>query len=56
MAINRDKYKLDNEKISYQGYQISRKRISPDERVTNKIANIEKLTDKKRTGILHGIN
>ena len=38
MTINRDKCKLDSEKISYIGYQISREGIFPDEMVTNKIA------------------
>ena len=47
MIINRDKYKLDCEKISYLGYQISREGISPDERRTNKIAKTEKPTNKK---------
>ena len=37
MTINRDKCKLDCEKISHSGYQISREGISPDERLTNKI-------------------
>ena len=47
MTINRDKYKLDCEKISYLGYQISREGISPDERLTNKITKMEKPTNKK---------
>ena len=47
MTINRDKCKLDCEKISYLEYQISREGISPDKRLTNKIAKMEKLTNKK---------
>ena len=42
MTINRVKCKLECEKISYLGYQISREGISPDERLTNKIAKMEK--------------
>ena len=47
MTINRDKCKLDCEKILYLGYQISREGISPNERLTNKIAKMVKLTNKK---------
>ena len=47
MAINRDKCKLDREKISYLGYEISREGISLDERLTNKIEKMEKPTNKK---------
>ena len=47
MTIDRDKYELDSEKISYQGYQISREGISPDQKLTNKIAKMEKPTNKK---------
>ena len=47
MAINRDKCKLDGEKISYLGYQISREGISPDEKLTNKIVKMEKPKNKK---------
>ena len=47
MTIERDKCKLDRKKIFYLGYQISRERISPDERLTNKIAKMEKPTNKK---------
>ena len=47
MTINRDKCKLNCEKISYLGYQISREGISPDERLTNKIAKMEKPMNKK---------
>ena len=47
MTINRDKCKLDSEKIPYLGFQISREGISPDERLTNKIAKMEKPTNKK---------
>ena len=47
MTINRDKCKLDCEKISYLGYQISREGISPDKRLTNKIVKMEKPTNKK---------
>ena len=47
MTINRDECKLDCEKISYLGYQLSREGISPDERLTNKIVKMEKPTNKK---------
>ena len=47
MTINRDKCKLDSEKIPYLGFQISREGISPDERLTNKIAKMEEPTNKK---------
>ena len=47
MTINRNKCKLDSEKISYLGYQISREGISPDKRLTNKIAKMEKPMNKK---------
>ena len=47
MAINRDKCKLDCEKISYLGYQMSREGISPDKRLPDKIAKIEKPLNKK---------
>ena len=47
MTINRDKCKLECEKIFYQGYQISRVGISPDERLTSKIPKMEKPTKKK---------
>ena len=55
--MNSDKYKLDCEKISYLGYQISREGISPDERLTNKIAKMEKPLNKKELesflGLIH---
>ena len=47
MTLTRDKCKLDSEKISYLGYQISREGISPDEGLTNKIAKSENPTNKK---------
>ena len=47
MTINRGKYRLDCEKISYLGYQISTEGICPDERLTNKIAKMEKSTNRK---------
>ena len=47
MIIDRDKFKLLSEKISYLGYQISREGISSDERLTNKIEKMEKTTHKK---------
>ena len=47
LTINRDKCKLDCEKISYPGYQISSEEISPDKRLTNKIAKMEKSMNKK---------
>ena len=47
MTINSDKCKLHWEKISYLGYRIPREGISPDERLTNKTAKIEKPTNKK---------
>ena len=56
MTINRDKYKLNSEKLSYLGYQILREGISPDERLTNKIAKMEVPMKKERIGILLGIN
>ena len=34
MTINRDKYKLECEKISYLGYQISKEGISSKEMLT----------------------
>ena len=55
MTINRDKCKLDNEKISSLGYQISREGISPDERLTNKIAKMEKPTNKKELEFFLGL-
>ena len=55
MTINRDKCKLDCEKISYLGYQISREGISPDERLTNKIAKMEKPKNKKELESFLGI-
>ena len=56
MKINRDKCKLNCEKISYLGYRISRERISPDEKPTNEIAKIEKTHEQERTGILYRNN
>ena len=47
MTINRDKCKLDCKKLSYLGYQISKKGLSPDEKLSNKIAKMEKPTNKK---------
>ena len=47
MTLNRDKSKLGCERISYLGYQISREGISPNKRLTNKIAKMEKLKNKK---------
>ena len=47
MTINRDKCKLDVKKYHSLGYQISVEGISPDERLTNKIAKVEKHTNKK---------
>ena len=47
MTINRDKCKLDCEKYLNLGYQISSEGISPNERLTNKIAKMEKPTNKK---------
>ena len=47
ITINRDKCILYGKKISYLGYQISTEGISPDERLTNKIAKMEKPTNKK---------
>ena len=55
MTINREKCKSDSEKIYYLGYQISREGISPDERLTNKIAKMEKPTNKKKMGSLLGL-
>ena len=55
MTINWDKCKLDCEKISYQGYQISREGISPDERLTNKTAKMEKPTNKKELESFWGL-
>ena len=43
----RVKCKLDSEKIFYLGYQISREGTSLDERLTNKIAKMEKATNGK---------
>ena len=48
MIRNRDKCKLDCEKISYLGYQISREGIFPDNSQTNKIMKMEKPTNKKQ--------
>ena len=47
MTINRDKCKLDSEKIPYLGFQISREGISPDKRLTNKISKMGEPTNKK---------
>ena len=47
MTLDREICKLDCEQISYLGYQISREGISPDERLTNKIAKMEEPTNKK---------
>ena len=47
MTVNRDKCKLDREKISHLGYQISREGMCPDERLINKIAKMENPTNKK---------
>ena len=55
MKINRDKCKLNCEKISYLGYRISRERISPDEKPTNEIAKIEKPMNKKELEFFIGI-
>ena len=44
---NKDKCKVDCEKISYLGYQISSEVISPDKRLTNKIVKMEKPINKK---------
>ena len=55
MSINRDKCKLDCETISYLRYQISEKGISLDERLTNKIAKMDKLTNKKELEYFLGL-
>ena len=47
MTINKDQSKLDCEKISYLGYQISREGTSPDERLTKKTAKMEKPRTRK---------
>ena len=47
IIIKKDKRKLDCEKISYLGYQFFREGISSGERLTNKIAKMEKPTNKK---------
>ena len=47
MTINEDKCELMCEKISYLGYQISKDGISPDDRLTKKIAEISTPTNKK---------
>ena len=55
MTINREKCKLDREKISDLRYQISREGISPYKRLTNKIAKMEKPTNKKELEIFLGL-
>ena len=55
MTINRDKCKLDCEKISYLGYQISREGISSEKRLTNKIAKMEKPMNKKELESIWGL-
>ena len=37
ITIDKDKYKLNCDKVSYSEYQISKDGISPDERPTKKI-------------------
>ena len=52
MTINKNKCKLNCDKISYLGYQISKDSISPDERLTKKIAE----RNKKESESFFGIN
>ena len=40
MTINRDKCKLNSNKISYLGYHISKEGISPDDKLIKNIGNI----------------
>ena len=55
MTIDGDKCKLDYEKISYLGYQISREGISPEEMLTNKIAKMQKPMNKKELESFFGL-
>ena len=52
MTINKDKCELNCDKVSYLQCQISKDGISPDERLTEKIAVLTK--KQKRIGILFG--